>query len=161
MLFRLSGSLLRYRNALRVRYWAASCSGRRHLWERNTVRRHEPNPTPILLVKIEGSLQELEETEYWLELLGEAGFFPKDGLAAVRKETSELKGIFVSIVINTKDKSKLLKRLFLFIFYLFAFILSKFLPPFAFIFSRNLSFIFKKSACKRRAISLEYRHYFI
>jgi 23S rRNA-intervening sequence protein len=56
--------------------------------------------------KIEGSLQELEETEYSLELLGEAGFFPKDGLAAVRKETGELKGIFVSIVINTKAKSK-------------------------------------------------------
>jgi four helix bundle protein len=56
--------------------------------------------------KIEGSLQELEETEYWLELLGESGFFPKDGLAAVRKETGELKGIFVSIVINTKAKSK-------------------------------------------------------
>jgi four helix bundle protein len=56
--------------------------------------------------KIEGSLQELEETEYWLELLGEAGFFPKDGLVAVRKETGELKGIFVSIVINTKAKSK-------------------------------------------------------
>ena len=31
--------------------------------------------------KIEGSLQELEETEYWLELLGESGFFPEDGLA--------------------------------------------------------------------------------
>src|SRR5262245_13115923 len=56
--------------------------------------------------KIEGSLQELDETEYWLELLGEAGFFPKDGLAAVRKETGELKGIVVSIVINTKAKSK-------------------------------------------------------
>ena len=56
--------------------------------------------------KIEGSFQELEETEYWLELLSESGFFPKDGLAAVRKETGELKGIFVSIVINTKAKSK-------------------------------------------------------
>jgi four helix bundle protein len=56
--------------------------------------------------KIEGSLQELEEAEYWLELLGESGFFPEDGLAAVRKETGELKGIFVSIVINTKAKSK-------------------------------------------------------
>jgi len=41
--------------------------------------------------KIEGSLQELEETEYWLELIGEAGFFPEDGLAAVRKEAGELK----------------------------------------------------------------------
>ena len=56
--------------------------------------------------KIEGSLQELEEAEYWLELLGESGFFPEDGLAAVRKETGELTGIFVSIVINAKAKSK-------------------------------------------------------
>jgi four helix bundle protein len=70
------------------------------------VRRHEPNPTPTALVKIAGPLQELEETEYWLELLRESGFFPQDGLAAVRKETGELKGIFVSIVINTKAKSK-------------------------------------------------------
>jgi four helix bundle protein len=54
--------------------------------------------------KIAGPLQELEETEYWLELLGESGFFPEDGLAAVRKETGELKGIFVSIV--NKHQSK-------------------------------------------------------
>jgi four helix bundle protein len=56
--------------------------------------------------KIEGSLQELEEAEYWLELLGESGFCSEDELAAVRKETGELKGIFVSIVVNTKAKSK-------------------------------------------------------
>ena len=55
---------------------------------------------------MEGSLQELEETEYWLELLGESGFFPEEKLAAVRKETGELKGIFISIVRNTKAKSK-------------------------------------------------------
>ena len=56
--------------------------------------------------KIEGSLQELEEAEYWLELLGECGFFPEDRLAVVRKETGELKGIFVSIVRKIKAKSK-------------------------------------------------------
>src|SRR5262245_26599774 len=56
--------------------------------------------------KIEGSLQELEEAEYWLEMLGESAVVAKNGLAAVRKETGELKGIFVSIVINTKAKSK-------------------------------------------------------
>ena len=44
--------------------------------------------------------------EDWLELLGESGFFPEDGLAVVRKETGELKGIFISIVRNTKAKSK-------------------------------------------------------
>src|SRR5215831_17725219 len=56
--------------------------------------------------KIEGSLQELEEAEYWPELLGESGFFPEDRLAVVRKETGELKGIFVSIVRKIKAKSK-------------------------------------------------------
>jgi four helix bundle protein len=59
--------------------------------------------------KLEGSLQELEESEYWLELLGESGFVPENRLASVKKETGELKGIFVAIVRNTKAKSKLLK----------------------------------------------------
>ena len=39
--------------------------------------------------KMEGGMRELEETAYWLELLSESGFFPKDGLAAVRKETGD------------------------------------------------------------------------
>ena len=60
--------------------------------------------------KIEGSLQELEESEYWLELIGESGFFPEEKLAAVKKETGELKGIFVSIVRNIKAKSQKPKR---------------------------------------------------
>ena len=56
--------------------------------------------------KSEGSLQELEESEYWLELLAESGFVPEERLAAVERETGELKGIFVSIVVKTKAKSK-------------------------------------------------------
>jgi four helix bundle protein len=56
--------------------------------------------------KIEGSLQEMEESEYWLELLAESGFYPDEKLVALKRETGELKGIFVSIVINTKAKSK-------------------------------------------------------
>jgi len=59
--------------------------------------------------KIEGSLQELEESEYWLELLSESGFVPEQRLTAVKKETGELKGIFVSIVRNTKAKSRIPK----------------------------------------------------
>jgi four helix bundle protein len=61
---------------------------------------------PTSLAKIEGSLQELEETEYWLELLAESGFCLEERLVALRKETGELKGIFVSIVRNTKAKPK-------------------------------------------------------
>ena len=59
--------------------------------------------------KIEGSLQELEESEYRLELLSESGFFPEERLAGVKKETGELKGIFVSMVRNIKAKAKSLK----------------------------------------------------
>lgn len=59
--------------------------------------------------KIEGSLQELEETEYWLELLHESGCCPADRLTGVKKETGELKGIFVTIVRNTKAKLKIAK----------------------------------------------------
>jgi four helix bundle protein len=48
----------------------------------------------------------LEETEYWLELLSGSGLFPEEKLNAVKKETGELKGIFVSVVRNVKAKSK-------------------------------------------------------
>jgi four helix bundle protein len=60
--------------------------------------------------KIEGSLQELEDSEYWLELLGESGFVPEERLAAIKKETGELKGIFIAIVRNIKAKSQVPKR---------------------------------------------------
>jgi four helix bundle protein len=62
--------------------------------------------TADFISKIEGSLQELEESEYWLELLAESGFYPEERLLALKNETGELKGIFVSIVVNTKAKSK-------------------------------------------------------
>jgi len=62
--------------------------------------------TADFIRKIEGSLQELEESEYWLELLAESGFSPEERLLALKKETGELKGIFVSIVRNTKAKAK-------------------------------------------------------
>jgi four helix bundle protein len=56
--------------------------------------------------KIEGSLQELEESEYWLELLHESGFVNDNQLIGVKRETGELKGIFVSIARNTKARSR-------------------------------------------------------
>jgi four helix bundle protein len=59
--------------------------------------------------KIEGALQELEESEYWLELLGESGLSSEQRLADVKKETGELKGIFVSIVRKTKARAKILR----------------------------------------------------
>jgi four helix bundle protein len=40
--------------------------------------------------KIEGGLQELEETGYWLELLVESGIIPETKLAAMLREADEL-----------------------------------------------------------------------
>jgi four helix bundle protein len=62
--------------------------------------------TADFISKIEESLQELEESEYWLELLAESGFYPEERLLALKKETGESKGIFVAIVRNIKAESK-------------------------------------------------------
>ena len=55
--------------------------------------------------KIEGSLQELDETVYWLELLAEAKILPQERLTDLQKETDELLAIFVASV-KTAKKTK-------------------------------------------------------
>jgi four helix bundle protein len=54
--------------------------------------------------KVEGSLQELDETAYWLELLQESGMFSTEKLTPLLKETDELTAIFVTIVKKVKNK---------------------------------------------------------
>jgi four helix bundle protein len=54
--------------------------------------------------KMEGALQELDETQYWLELLADSGILPTSKLAPVLDETNQLTAIFVTIVKNTKDR---------------------------------------------------------
>ena len=54
--------------------------------------------------KIEGSLQELEETSYWLELLAEMQLFAPEKLKPIQAETKELTAIFVTIAKNTKSR---------------------------------------------------------
>jgi four helix bundle protein len=56
--------------------------------------------------KIEGGLQELEETAYWLELLVDSQIVSADLLQPLRKETEELIAIFVTIVNKVKSKTK-------------------------------------------------------
>lgn len=56
--------------------------------------------------KIEGSLQELEETSYWLELLDEMELFNSDKLQSIRQETKELTAIFVTIAKKVKARRK-------------------------------------------------------
>ncbi len=54
--------------------------------------------------KIEGGLQELDETAYWLELLVEAGIVPEEKLKPLLAETDELIAIFVTIVTRVKRR---------------------------------------------------------
>jgi four helix bundle protein len=49
------------------------------------------------VAKIEGGLQELEETAYWLELLNDAKIAQRDQLLLLYQEVEELLAIFTSI----------------------------------------------------------------
>jgi four helix bundle protein len=54
--------------------------------------------------KMEGALQELDENDYWVELI-ESGILPPTRVQPLRKETDELISIFVTIVTKIKRKS--------------------------------------------------------
>ena len=54
--------------------------------------------------KIEGALQELEETQYWLELIGDAEIISVQRLTPLIQEAEELTAIFVSMVKAVKSK---------------------------------------------------------
>lgn len=49
-----------------------------------------------MISKTEGALQELEETGYWLELLGESGIVKANLLKDLMKEADELTAILVT-----------------------------------------------------------------
>ncbi len=57
-----------------------------------------------LISKLEGGLQELDETAHWLELLTESGIVAETRLKPLLKETDELIAIFVAIVTGLKRK---------------------------------------------------------
>src|SRR5262245_3357698 len=55
--------------------------------------------------KIEGALQELDETCYWLELIGESEILPMKRLEPLHAEAEELIAILVTIVTRVKRKT--------------------------------------------------------
>jgi len=55
---------------------------------------------------MEGALQELDETTYWMELLVESDIVKIDLLQDLMNEANELIAIFTSIVLKTKKKNK-------------------------------------------------------
>lgn len=54
--------------------------------------------------KLEGGLQELEETSYWLELLSDSHILPPPRLAPLRQEAQELTAILTSSAKTAKRK---------------------------------------------------------
>jgi four helix bundle protein len=62
--------------------------------------------TAEFISKIEGGLQELDETSYWLALLAESKIFPVKRLTELQKETNELIVIFTICVRNAKGRKR-------------------------------------------------------
>lgn len=56
--------------------------------------------------KIEGALQKLEETIYWMELIVEANIIKPELLKDLQHKAEELIAMFVTMVKNIKNKSK-------------------------------------------------------
>lgn len=54
--------------------------------------------------KLEGALQELDETIYWLELLSESGIVKAERLKPLLAECEELTAMFVTMVKNVKGR---------------------------------------------------------
>ena len=57
---------------------------------------------PELISKLETALQELDETTYWLELIGESKIVSARRLAPLQKEADELTRILVTCVKTIK-----------------------------------------------------------
>jgi len=62
--------------------------------------------TAEFISKIEGGLQELEETVYWLELLLEANIVHKSSLHELLQEAEELTAILVASVKTAKTQKR-------------------------------------------------------
>ncbi len=56
--------------------------------------------------KIEGALQELDETSYWLELIERSEMIPARRLEPLRNEAIELMKILVTVVKRAKERAK-------------------------------------------------------
>jgi four helix bundle protein len=56
--------------------------------------------------KIEGALQELDESEYWIELLGDAKVTQSEVVEKLSKEINELIAIFVTMVTRVKARTR-------------------------------------------------------
>jgi four helix bundle protein len=66
---------------------------------------HRAKSDADIVNKFETALQELDETDYWLELLVKSGIVPASKIESLRKETNELLAIFTTIVTKIKKRT--------------------------------------------------------
>jgi four helix bundle protein len=59
---------------------------------------------PDFVSKLEGALQELDETHYWIELLVDTNLIAEQTLSSLLCESDELIRIFVTMVKKTKSR---------------------------------------------------------
>ena len=67
---------------------------------------------PDFISKIEGALQELDETIYWLELLTDSNVIAAKRLEDLRQDAEELLSILVTIARKVKNRPKAKKSRF-------------------------------------------------
>jgi len=65
---------------------------------------HRSRSDAEFISKMEGALQELDETTYWLELLTEANVIREEHLTDLLREADELTAIFVASVRRVKSR---------------------------------------------------------
>lgn len=65
---------------------------------------HRAKSDADIINKFETALQELDETDYWLDLLVKAGIVPAQKVETLIKETNELLAIFTTIVTKIKKR---------------------------------------------------------
>ena len=65
---------------------------------------HRAKSDADIINKFETVLQELDETDYWLELLVKSNIVPFTKIESLRKETNELLAIFTTIVTKIKKR---------------------------------------------------------
>jgi four helix bundle protein len=88
---------------------AAQVVGRQLLRSGTSVGAHyreacRARSTAEFISKIEVGLQELEETRYWLELLGDAALIPSARIADLLADADALTAILVTVARNAKKK---------------------------------------------------------
>lgn len=100
-IIRLSASLPRMREA--------DVLGRQVLRSGTSVGAHREGyrarSTAEFVGKLEGALMELDETTYWLELLGDSGVVKPELLKELQAEADELIAIMVTCVRNAEKRA--------------------------------------------------------